>query len=385
MCKKTPLILIFILVLLTGCWDKVEINERAHISAIGIDRYTSSSEAYEADNQGSSSRHEDKRNQFKFIFAFPKHSLQETEDIIVATIGDTLYGVSKILADRTNKEMFLGHLRTVILSKSVTEDEHLFRQILDGIETNELLSRRVILAMTEDDVADIINITPSMEPRIGQFISEIFNRKDRTPRAPEGSIGNILKDLYESKNAVIPKITAGKNDVKVAGAGVISNYKFKGWLNEVQTAHLMMIKGEAKSAGGISIVYKDTIVPIDIKVKKSKMKLIEDGKNIKILINIDAEGDIKQTYFGSDYDLLEAKTIREIEDVFNKYMGDRLKETVHVIQKDFRADILGIDRFIRQRHYKLWKEVEQEWPEIFPNIEIDVKINIDIRRVGLVR
>jgi len=385
MYKKILLILICILVLLTGCWDKVEINERAHISAIGIDRYAPSSGAHKADNQDSPSGHEDKRNQFKFIFAFPKHSLEETDDIIVATIGDTLYGVSKILADRTNREMFLGHLRTVILGKSVTEDEHLFRQILDGIETNELLSRRVILAMTEDDVADIINITPSMEPRIGQFISEIFNRKDRTPRAPEGSIGDILKDLYESKNAVIPKITAGKNDVKVAGAGVISNYKFKGWLNEVQTAHLMMIKGEAKSAGGISIVYKDTIVPIDLKVQKSKMKLVDDNKRIKILINIDAEGDIKQTYFGSNYDLLEAKTIREIEDVFNKYMSDRLKETVRVIQEDFRADILGVDRFLRQRHYKLWKEVEQEWPEIFPNIEIDVKINIDIRRVGLVR
>ena len=37
---KVVLYQIMLIVLLTGCWDKVEINERAFVSVIGIDKYT---------------------------------------------------------------------------------------------------------------------------------------------------------------------------------------------------------------------------------------------------------------------------------------------------------------------------------------------------------
>jgi hypothetical protein len=58
---------------------------------------------------------------------------------------------------------------------------------------------------------------------------------------------------------------------------------------------------------------------------------------------------------------------------------------VNKIQKEFETDIIGIDRYLRQRHPDLWKTVEKDWQEIFPNIDIDVSTNVKIRRVGLVR
>ena len=115
-----------------------------------------------------------------------------------------------------------------------------------GIENNRFLSKRIVLAMTEDSAAEVIKVVPSIENRVGEFIAEIFRRPDRIPRIVGGSMGDILKDLHESGNTIIPKIIPGRADVKVAGGGIINNFKFRGWLGEVETAHLLVLKGETK-------------------------------------------------------------------------------------------------------------------------------------------
>ncbi len=388
--KRVMVVILMTLFLVTGCWDKIEIEERAQISAIGIDKYTDP-----LDEQSNKSTVGDldrirqdgstKKDLLTFTFAFPKNSVEETEDIIISSVGDTLYGVSRVLANRTNKEIFLGHLRVVILNSDVVKDVNLFREVIDGMQTNELLSRRVIIAITDGSASDIINMKPTMQPRIGQFISELFRRKDRTPRAPEGFIEDILRGLHENENTVIPKITGGKTDVKLAGAGVIGKYQFKGWLGELETSDLMVLKGKNDIVGGMSAIYKGRSIPIDLRPQKPKISLIESGDNIKILIKIVSEADIKQTYFESSEDLLNAETIKDIENVFDQEMESRLESTVNKIQKEFETDVIGISEFLRKYHPDLWNEVRGNWEEIFPNIDIDVSFDVEIRRTGLVR
>lgn len=390
MCKRKAILLLLIAFLLTGCWDKVEIEDRAHISAVGIDKYNPSAEEDKIANVDEETTaiketNDTGRNKYVFTFSFPNETKEEVTDIVISTVGDALYSVSRIMSDRTNKELFLGHLRTVIIGADIAKDSKSFREILDGIENNELLSRRVVLAMTDDSAGDIIKVKPSMQPRVGQFISEIFRRRDRTPRSPSGSIGDILKDLHETGNALIPRITAGKTDVKVAGAGVISNYQFKGWLGEVETAHLMLLKGETSILGGTAVNYKGHSIPIDMRPQKPKMHLIENENNIKILIEIEAEADVKQTYFESKEDMLKIEVIKEVEELANREIKGRIEETIYKVQKEFATDVIGVDRFLRQRHYSLWKSVEKDWRDIFPNIDIEVKMDVKIRRIGLVR
>ncbi len=231
--KRTIVFMLIIPVLLTGCWDKIEIEERAHISAIGIDNYSDASDS-------------DGANRYMFTFAFPEHKSESDKDIVVSSIGESLYSVSRIMVARSNKEFFLGHLRTVVIETDIAKNPKKFRQILDGIENNEFFSRRVVLALTEDSAAEVIKVVPIMESRLGEFIAEIFGRKDRIPRTVGSSAGDIFKDLHESGNTIIPKITPGKADVRTAGGGIIKNYKFRGWLGERETAHLLVLKGETK-------------------------------------------------------------------------------------------------------------------------------------------
>lgn len=369
-------IIVFILIislLLTGCWDMVEIEDRAHISSVGIDRYTGPIV--------------DKKpgNRYVFTFSFPEHKKEDAKDIVVSTVGQTLYSVSRIMADRSNSEFFLGHLRTVVIGSDIAKDPKVFRQVLDGIENSEFISRRVVLAITEDSAQEVINIVPAMENRLGEFISELFRRTDRIPRTVGSSIGDILKDLHENGNTIIPKIIPGETDVKVAGAGIISDFQFKGWLGEMETAHLLVLKGQAKYLSGMSVEYNGHIIPVDLRPKKPKLTLVKDKDNINILIEVEMEGDIKQTYFEAEEDMLKVENVEEIEKRIQRVTEERTTIALNKIQKEFETDVLGIDRYLRQYHYKLWEEIEKDWREIFPNIDIHVSTDIKIRRVGLIR
>lgn len=382
--KKIVICITLIILLLTGCWDQVEIEDRAQVGAIGIDKYIPSSENNE-DTGGEQTEKGGESDRFVYTLAFPKHDIEELSNIVVSSVGDSLYSISRSLTDRTSWQMGLGHLRVVVLNSDIVRNEESFRKILYEMEDNEFINRRVILTMTDEPAGDIINVNPEMNPILGRFISEIFTRKDRTPRAPKGDISSILQDIHESGNTLIPKIVSGEKDVEILGAGIINNYEFVGWLDELDTTQVMIFKGEADIAGVTVPDYKGINIPIDAQYKGTNLRLVEDEDNIKIVAEVKAEGDIKRTYFEGTIDALNPDVIKDIEKAACDTVKKQMESAIDNVQKEFKTDVLNIDRFLRQYHYDLWEEVRGDWDEIFPNIDIEVEVNLKIRRVGLGR
>lgn len=384
MYKKVIIYMVMIAILLTGCWDQIEIEERADVRLIGIDMYVPPENVQEQTMKGGQS--DNALDQpYIFTFVFPEHEIEEMDNIVISSVGKSMYGVSRVLANRTDKQMFLGHLRSIVLNSDVIQDEKKFRSIMGAIESDELISRRVFLLISDEPVQDILNINPDMNPLIGQFIADMLSRKDRTSKVPAGDVGSILKDLHESGNTLIPKIISGETDVKVAGSALIKNYEFVGWLDEVDTMQIMIFKGEADTVGIRGINYKGVNIPIDTRIQHTKLNLVQNEENIKIRAEIQAEGGIKQTYLRGEYDILDSDIVLDIEETAAQLMKEQIESAVDTVQNEFQTDVLNIDRFLRQYHCCVWKEVSDDWEEIFPNIDIEVVFNLKLRRVGLVK
>ncbi len=383
--KKIVICIALTTLLLTGCWDQIEIEDILQVGAIGIDKYVPAAEDNKSINDKQPIEEEIEKNLFIYTFAFPELNIEELSNIVISSVGDSLYSIGRSLTNRTNHEMIYGHLRVVVLNSDVAKDERAFREILDEVEDHEFISRRVILLMTDEAAADIINVNPEINPIVGRFISEMFSRKDRSPRAQRGDISSILGDIHESGNALIPKIISGEKDVKISGAGVINNYEFIGWLDELDTTQVMIFRGDADIVGTRIPDYKGVNIPIDVQYKKSKLKLVESEDNIKIVAEIQAEGDIKRASFEGKVDTLNPDVVKDIEKTACDTVKKQMESAIDNVQKEFKTDVLNIDRFLRRYHYDLWEEVRGDWDEIFPNIDIEVDVNLKIRRVGLAR
>ena len=57
--------------------------------------------------------------------------------------------------------------------------------------------------------------------------------------------------------------------------------------------------------------------------------------------------------------------------------------TIKTVQKDYGIDIFGFGEVVARQDYKNFKKVKDDWDEAFKDAEIDVGVNIKIRRAGI--
>lgn len=410
--KKIALLLTIIIMIstLTACWDAIEIDERAYVMSLGVDKYEPPSgeptgeagarEDEEGNNITADIPEETSRNRFSFTYVVPNVEFLVGESDIPNTlynsVGENLYSVSRILTTRLNKQVFLGHMKVLVIGESVARDPQLLREILDAVERDQFISRKINIAIAPGSAKSVLEVEPLINPLTGQFMAELFKNKDRSPRSGGGIMGEILEDFHRWGNTVIPRIIPGVADIKVAGSAVFKNYQMQGWLGEVETRAVEILRGTARP-GGLSVRYGEDqqpqerhghdyhIVPVDLIYLSRKFYLNESEDNISITIEIKTEGEIEQFYLDTNHDLLEPDMIREIEDEICMELSDQLEETIEKLQKEFEVDVIGIDYYLSRFHPKLWEEVKEDWTEIFPTIDVAVKVDSKIRRIGLTR
>lgn len=397
--KKLRLLTILILTtFLTGCWDYIDIDKRGFAAAIGIDRFEY--KPLEGTKRGAMIPEDIPQNRLSITYSIPNASFivgeSETPNIIYNTVGETFYGSSTNLATRYDKQLNFGHLKVVVLSEEVMREEHLFREILDALERDPFINRRLYMLMTSDTAKEVLEVEPQSNPITGKFLADLLKNKGRPARSGSGIMADIYKDLHWRGNTLIPRIIPGVEDIKVAGYGVIKNFEFQGWLGEIDTRSMEIIQGSARPEGikfrhpakdhasGEKGDHDYHVIPVELAYLSSKFHLIGKDKNaIKVVIEIKTEGTVEEFYFEPKESLLDPKIIKDFDKEICKKLKNELYGTVEKLQKDFKVDVLGIDNYLSKHHPKLWREVEDDWDEIFPTIDIVIDTSTNIRQIGV--
>lgn len=368
------LIIIVCILILTGCWDQVEINERVFIATIGFDT---------APEGGVP------QNKYKISYAFPNQAGGYGTDTVVtnaymSTLASEIYSAERLLATRSNKSFYLGHLRVMVIGEEVARDQMMLREVLDSVERNPIISRRVSIGIVEGTAAEVLEKEPMMEGNVGQFLADVYRRKDRTQKAPLIDVGEALITLHENGNALMPRIIPSDKEVKVSGAAVIKDYKMVGWLGSDESNDVTIASGEIKLLV-VPIPHMDLIIPLNITDGSSKFEYVETAGERKMVINIEMEGDIEMVYIDPKEDVLDPKFLSGLQDQANKVIRESMEGTIEKLQKEFNTDVLGFDRYLERHKPKVWEEIKGDWDEVFKNLLVEVNLDIKIRRVGLAR
>ena len=370
------LVMLMCILVLTSCWDQVEIDERLFVTTIGFDKPTEEDAL-------------DPFNRYKISVGFRNQSSgmgtdTEISNETLSTVTSEMYTAERMLATRTNKSLFFGHLKVMLIGEDVARDERLFREVLDAVERNPIINRRVSIGIVEGTASEVLETVPILEGNVGQFLADVFRRKDRTQKAPLIDLGEALITLHENGMAIIPRIIPRGEEIKVAGAAVIKNYKMVGWLSSVESNDITIANGEIKFIT-FGVPHMDLMIPISITDGSSEFEYIETENERKMVINIEMEGDIEMYYINPKEDILDPAFLTGIQNHASKIIKESIEATVEKLQKDFNADVMGFDRYLEKYKPKVWKEIKGEWDEIFPNLTVEVNVETKIRRIGLAK
>lgn len=351
---------------------------------VGVDKYKK--EKSESEKKHQIPENED--NRIKMTYLLPKFSaVKEAEEgensrQLLESVGKTSYQATRNLTVRSDSQPFFQHMKAAIFGLDIVKNKDYFLELLDGLERQDEISRKVHIFVAEDQATDVLRVKSLLKP-----LSYKLQQMSETNLGTNLFIPKTLEEVITATTQgalLIPKITASDTEIKVAGSAIIKNNKFLNWLGESETKSVAFLTGAVKQ-DIVQIDYENTTIPYIIKgVKVKRSAKVIDGK-INMYMTLTVNGNIQQYKVSKQPRFRDEKLISNLEDAVCKKIAKDLNETIHRLQNDLNVDVLEIDNYLRGHEPEIWKQVEHEWEEMFSQVKINLTVDAYIDKTGSIK
>lgn len=373
--KKCLIIIIaLVAIFLTGCWDVIEINERIFVTAIGIDL------------------NEDPNieNEYLVTYVYPniasikKGESQKEAKFMKSTVAKTPFDGSRQLTTRLDKPLFFRHMKVIVIGEELLKKPDKIKEFFDGLGRDPRINRKVQIVVAQGKAKDVLSTKTEQELVVGGYLNSMLRNKKVASRFSAQTFSDIMEDLQVSDVSMAPRAVPKKDEFKLFGSAIIKDYKLIGWLGEYENSLVAMVKGNFIS-DIIDIYYKDTVVSYVISNAICKKDVRLDNEDINVDINIFTEGYLQEYKYEGETNAFDQEFLKTVEKRVKYKIEKDLEKIIGDIQNKYNADILCIGEHISKFEPDLWKEIEEDWDEIFPTLNINVHADVKIRRTGLTK
>lgn len=363
-------------ILLAGCWDKIEIEDRLFVLSIGIDS------AEEAGNQVS-------KDKYTISFVSPVvDQIKEGPGPAFRTYKSVnrsvIMSLSQLL-ERFSKKQFFGHTRNIFFGEDVMKSEKLLKEVLDGVSRYHEFQKSMYAYIVPGRAEEVFAVKPMYDKLLAPYIAGIIENSDYTSKIIKLTLADMLIMLENQKGGlVIPKLVPEKEEVKICGAGVLKDYKLIGYLDDQEAEVYNWLINKAKG-GNIEAKYNDisTVFRHYTFNRKIEMPKVESGK-IYLNYNIEVEGSIEEYMMGKE--ILDNVLLKEISKEVEKKIENESEKLIKKFQQEFEIDLIGARDYLSKYQPKLYKTIENDYEKFFTDsIVIKVTAKANIRRVGLIK
>nr|WP_275983707.1 Ger(x)C family spore germination protein [Paenibacillus hamazuiensis] len=390
--------------LLTGCWDRQEIEQRAVVLGIGVDESGENVEEREGEIshlKGS-------------IPAPARGSVRVTLQIavpgriplgpgggggggqmgggggqntvwVVDGIGKTIDDALNNLQQRIAPPLFYGHLRVIVISEAVSKKG--IQSLNDTFRRNPEIRRMAWMVVCRGQAADIMKVSPQLERVPTFYLMDAMDMSVKMGRFPDDFLGIFWSSSSaKGREGFLPYVLLKeKGMVQVSGMAFFKNDKMVGTTKPLEVAMYMGIIGE-NPAGGEGFVEvpgtKENML-FGARNRKSTIKAtIKEGKP-HIEVNIIIEGNILEKT--SEQVTLSNDVIMEIE----KELEARTKTAYQNLIKKTQekgSDIFGFGEQIRAKQPRFWNreiKTKENWQNMYKELSVDLSVQMNIRRIGM--
>jgi spore germination protein KC len=369
-------IIIMSMLLLTGCWDRVELQDLAIITAAAIDRL------------------DDGRIRISVQVFIPRAiaSGESGEDpssgstFVREGMGNSLAEAVAILQTNLPRNLFWGQCRIYIFGINLAKAG--IRKEIDFLVRHPSPRGTSFLYVSEDEAKETLSLMPPLERYSGEALRKLSQNEfgvDSTLRDVDmGLIGEgnsftlplikrlIPADKTKSDNQTIPIIY---------GTAIFRKDKMVGQLNMSETRGLVWLtRTIRKSTISVKPKGHDTEITMAPTLGKVKFKPLITNNRWIMNVEFQIEGDTVQNE--TLLNLFNKDVIKELEKEYERALKERVSQTIEKLQDPFHADVINFGRRFHQKYPKQWKKVKNRWEEKFTEVEVKINVIARIRRPG---
>lgn len=365
----------FFFIILSGCWDKKEINDLAVILSAGIDKLSDDSiqltVQIRTPAQGTSGSPGSTGQSGSFS---PSIEVKQAK-------GETIFDALEQLQEKTPRELFWGHNQAIFISEEIAKEG--IREHIDFFARYFEARLRTHVFITKENIMDLMNVVPLLGSSAGEITKEIAHF--------EAGINMDIRKVLVMANTdietiAIPWLELDTTDptvsYRVNGIAIFNKGKMIDYIDDKMTRGVLWFRNEIEKA---SVTLKPEGVEkghisFDLINSSTKVNPIYNNGKWKIKLEITSEDDIVQN--GTKLNVDDFEVRKKLEKQLEEEIRTRINDMLEIVQKDLSADILGVGPAIHRKYPKKWNEIKDKWSEVFRDMEIEIDINVVIKRPG---
>ncbi|ULO09052.1 Ger(x)C family spore germination protein [Paenibacillus sp. 19GGS1-52] len=383
------LLALLIPVVLSGCWERHELNEIAIVLGIGLDKAESG-------------------YTITYQVVIPSAISSQAVGggggggvpvVLYKFTVPTMYEAQRQFNLESARRGYLGHIRVLVIGEELARAG--VSETLDIFKRSREPRMDFYVMVAEGTTAE--NVLNVLTPLDKLPANKLFSSLDKSYRISAKTVAvtldKFIEDLLdEGKNPVltgvevvgdsseggdktnIERITP-KARLSYHSVAVFKEDKLIGWLDDEETIGYNYIIDKVITNTG-SVTGEDG-KPIIIEALKTsthrKVKFIDGEPHI--YLNVKAICNVEEVQ--SKENLEAESTIRKLESATEKRILGRMQNAVEQIIKRYNVDILGFGQLIYHTSPKAWSRLQHEkGDDYLKSLPIHYKANVIINRVG---
>lgn len=334
--------------LLTGCWDKKDPEDRAFIMTLGVDAAPAGCR-----------------------FTFAPANTGEGEARTYAAESETLAGAVAQIDGQMSRKTDLGQMKTVIFSREILEDSQKLERILQELERSQTISEKVMLLATTDRAADCAEAVLAADSKTGTFLWDFYKNTAGEVAVTKGiDLDTFLTERKEQGgNGVLPRISVQEGNLELGGGVAVTQERIYPLSNAEERGYLFLL-GEAEGAL-LESVYEGETLPMEIGKNDVRYDFALEDTDILCRVTLPLEGTLQ----GGEGFFLSTEKREQIEAVFEEGIRAEIAHTIGIADRA-KEDLFGILPRLCRQEPALTEGISAEalWQalrfEILPELEL---------------
>ncbi|REE81270.1 Ger(x)C family germination protein [Paenibacillus taihuensis] len=370
--KRTMLLLISVSLLLTGCKDRLNLENVTLILMEGVDL--------------------DKDNHLLVYMSSPvfsKEAKKKNEETKVKAISPR--DARGYFEAKVSALVSTGKLQNLLIGKKLLQHPYWYK-LLDVLFRDAKVRSNARIIMVDGDVDDVMFFEPEDKRRLPLHIAKLVDTAHERNLVETTTLFTMQRQIYEK--GVTPYITELRREpgeIRLMGTALLNKEgKYVTSLNIVENELLQILQDEKYQDLTLTVVLPEKDKPgtvfhmgtVSFYVKKvnRKIKTSYRGGQFQFTYEIGLPIQITERLF--DYNVKD--DAHKLEQMINEQLNKQLRNLLQKLQKN-KVDPIGLGLFARAFEYRNWKKVQNDWPEAFAKAEIHVNVHTSIKDYGEIK
>ncbi|QJC53508.1 Ger(x)C family spore germination protein [Paenibacillus albicereus] len=383
--------------LLAGCWDRQELEDRALILGMAIDEADGDEKDEHATHLTPPPTVKGKKIRITAQIAIPGRVPLGPSDsggggkeggmpvwvvrVTGYSIDDALNNLQQEIADPRS----LIHLRVIVISEKIARRG--VEDLNDYFRRNSEVRRSTWLLVSDIEADRLMGVAPPLERIPSLYLLSMIEKSMEMGKFPKEYIGSFwTAESSKGQDEFLPYISIRqKENILLKGIALFSGGRMVGHTEPIEIGAYMALKG--MNPGG----YSNFIQVPDVgtlmlttfrRQAETDIRIEDDVPHIRIKVRLDTRIEER---LDNESDAYTASDYRKIEEHLEENVSRILRGFIRSTQQ-LKSDPFGFGEALRGQYPRYWNrhiETKSDWESLYAQTRFDIGCEIYIRREGL--